>query len=215
MQLTQALAQLELNPEGPILAQLEHYQNMVLTWNKTFNLVSRQDVGRFVPRHLADSLTVLPYLASQGRLVDIGSGAGLPGIPLAIALPDREFTLVERSAKKVRFLKQVVREVGLPNVTPLCVDVAQLSEQNGHRGGYHSLVSRAVMTADALWALAYPLLAEGGCMVLHLRTRGSDAEPAGGEEYTAQRYPNLKSHAIHAQSVPGLQSTHEILVLSR
>ncbi len=224
--------------------QLRLYQEMVIHWNKTFNLVSRQDVGRFVPRHLADSLSILAYLAGE-QTIDVGTGAGLPGIPLAIAAPERHMTLVERSAKKVRFLKQVIRRLALKNVRALNVDVQALAATPSEQGRYDRLVSRAVMPADTLWALAAPLLAPGGAMVLHAATqeaqpssvattqetsvaiadRGAaqpgtassldNAKPVALSASTRESFPGLGRLETHAQVIPGLQSTHQILVLYR
>ncbi|WP_414040555.1 16S rRNA (guanine(527)-N(7))-methyltransferase RsmG [Acidithiobacillus sp. M4-SHS-6] len=91
------------------------YVLLLQRWNATHNLTAVRDPRDMIPRHILDSLAVLPFL-DQGSVVDIGSGAGLPGIPLAICRPAQDFTLVEPAAKRVAFLRSVVAELGLANV---------------------------------------------------------------------------------------------------
>ncbi|MBU2831981.1 MULTISPECIES: 16S rRNA (guanine(527)-N(7))-methyltransferase RsmG [Acidithiobacillus] len=94
---------------------LVRYLALLQRWNATHNLTAVRDPLEMVPRHLLDSLAVLPYLPA-GAVVDIGSGAGLPGIPLAICRPAQPFTLVEPAAKRVAFLRHAVADLGLANV---------------------------------------------------------------------------------------------------
>ncbi len=93
------------------LVQLEH-------WNKAYNLTAVRDPVEMVTRHLLDSLSVAPFIAG-GRLLDAGTGAGLPGIPLAVARPALEVTLLDSSGKRVRFLNHVRRQLGLENIHPV------------------------------------------------------------------------------------------------
>ena len=110
----------ELDPTS--ITRLLNYTRLLERWNGAFNLVSRKDIDRLVARHLLDSLSVLPLLRGP-RVMDLGSGAGLPGIPLAIACPDLSFTLVDRSDRKARFLTQVIGELDLSNVFVYCQNV--------------------------------------------------------------------------------------------
>ncbi len=91
------------------------YLALLARWNRAYNLTAVNDPFEMVARHLLDSLSIRPWLVGQ-RIVDSGTGAGLPGIPLAIACPEREFTLIDSNGKKLRFLRQVRRELGLSNV---------------------------------------------------------------------------------------------------
>ena len=206
----QAAQRLGLDLSQSQIDQLEHYQELVLNWNKTVNLISRQDVGRFVPRHLADSLSILDLLGTGAEVIDVGSGAGLPGIPLAIAAPERKVTLVERSARKVRFLKQVVRRLGLDNAAPLNADAAEMATQASYQERFDVLVSRAVMAPQQLWTQTRMLLRPGGYMLLHVSAAESGAGPAAEQDF-----PELSRLQTHERLIPGLQSTHGILVLHR
>ncbi|MCZ6460073.1 MAG: 16S rRNA (guanine(527)-N(7))-methyltransferase RsmG, partial [Gammaproteobacteria bacterium] len=94
---------------------LADYVALLKQWNKRINLLSRRDTERIWPRHVLDSLSILPFIRGP-RILDLGSGGGLPGIPLAIAAPQHTFTLLDRSDRKTRFLEHVVLRLGLANV---------------------------------------------------------------------------------------------------
>ncbi|QXY83719.1 16S rRNA (guanine(527)-N(7))-methyltransferase RsmG [Salmonella bongori] len=98
--------------------QLVAYVDMLHKWNKAYNLTSVRDPDEMLVRHILDSIVVAPYLQGQ-RFIDVGTGPGLPGIPLAIVLPDAHFTLLDSLGKRVRFLRQVQHELKLENITPV------------------------------------------------------------------------------------------------
>lgn len=112
------LAELRLMLPDTARAQLMDYVTLLAKWNRTYNLTAIDDPLRMVSHHLLDSLVVLPHLplVEGGRLADAGSGAGLPGIPLAVARPGWHVVLAEASEKKSAFLRQAVLELGLRNV---------------------------------------------------------------------------------------------------
>jgi 16S rRNA (guanine527-N7)-methyltransferase len=112
------LAELHLELPGAARAQLIDYVSLLTKWNRTYNLTAIDDPLRIVSHHLLDSLAVVPHLPMNGasNLADAGSGAGLPGIPLAVARPEWRVALAESSDKKTAFLRQAVLELGLRNV---------------------------------------------------------------------------------------------------
>jgi 16S rRNA (guanine527-N7)-methyltransferase len=98
--------------------QLVAYVGLLDKWNKAYNLTSVRDPQQMLVRHILDSIVVAPHLKGS-RFVDVGTGPGLPGIPLAIVMPDAHFTLLDSLGKRVRFLRQVQHELGLTNITPV------------------------------------------------------------------------------------------------
>ncbi|PKH23898.1 16S rRNA (guanine(527)-N(7))-methyltransferase RsmG [Enterobacterales bacterium CwR94] len=98
--------------------QLVDYVSLLDKWNKAYNLTSVRDPQQMLVRHILDSIVVSPYLQGK-RFIDVGTGPGLPGIPLAIVMPDAQFTLLDSLGKRVRFLRQVQHELKLENVTPV------------------------------------------------------------------------------------------------
>jgi 16S rRNA (guanine527-N7)-methyltransferase len=115
---------IELNFEQQ--TKLLSYLALLHKWNKVYNLTSVRDPAQMLSRHILDSLAVLPYL-SAASLLDVGTGAGLPGIPVAIASPQTAVTLLDSNSKKTRFLQQVKAELGLDNVTVVHGRVEQVS----------------------------------------------------------------------------------------
>ncbi len=138
------------------------YLQRLTKWNRSYNLTAVRDPKAVVSRHVLDSLSILPWVDS-GPVLDVGTGAGLPGIPLAIARPAVDFCLLDSSGKKTRFLRQAVSELGLSNIEIIHGRVEQLDR----RQHYALVTSRAFAAlADMLKASA-PLLTESGrCLAM-------------------------------------------------
>jgi 16S rRNA (guanine527-N7)-methyltransferase len=113
--LRQGIAGLGLVLPEAACTQLDLYIKLLTKWNKVYNLTAIRGEQKFVSHHLLDSLAVVPFLPA-GRLVDVGSGAGLPGIPIAVACPQHAVTLLDSNHKRGAFLRQVITELGLANV---------------------------------------------------------------------------------------------------
>ena len=150
------LVQLSQDPAlaGPLLA----YLALLARWNATYNLTAVRDPAQMVPRHLLDSLAMQPFVRDLGTLADLGTGPGLPGIPLAIATPSLRVTLVESNGKKARFLREAVRQLGLANA-----EVAESRIEAFHpQAGFDAITARALATLPQILALGGHLLAPGG-----------------------------------------------------
>lgn len=113
------LSEAGLNLPENVRQKLLDYLALIQKWNKIHNLTAVRDPEEMVTLHLLDSLSVLPYIKS-GRLLDVGSGAGLPGIPLALCLPDLPVTVMDSSHKKASFMRQVKAELNIPNLEVMC-----------------------------------------------------------------------------------------------
>ena len=113
--LEQGLQMMGLELTSKIQQKLISYLKLMQKWNKAYNLTAIRDLDQMVIRHLLDSLGVLPYVDAS-PVLDVGTGAGLPGIPLALALPDKQFFLLDSNSKKTRFLTQVKIELGIENI---------------------------------------------------------------------------------------------------
>lgn len=118
--------------------QIEHYLTLLLRWNKVFNLTAIRAVEDMLPLHILDSLSVMPFVQYQ-HCLDVGSGAGLPGIPLAIVQPDKKVTLLDTNGKKTRFMRQAVIELGLQNVEVVHTRVEKWSPEQP----FDAIISRA------------------------------------------------------------------------
>lgn len=116
--LTTHIKRTDLQVTKDQISQLVGFVQMIDKWNKTYNLTSIRDVESMLLKHIMDSIVVAPHL-SQSHYIDVGTGPGLPGIPLAIMLPETHFTLLDSLGKRVRFMKQVAYELKLDNIQPV------------------------------------------------------------------------------------------------
>ena len=135
-QLQQALSELKLQLSDEQQLQLLYYLQQLLFWNKAYNLTAIKDDQQALIKHIFDSLSIVPFLPA-GDLLDIGTGAGLPAVMVAICQPQRAVTALDSNQKKIRFIKQVASELGLKNLTPVA------SRIEAHAGTYQVITSRA------------------------------------------------------------------------
>jgi 16S rRNA (guanine527-N7)-methyltransferase len=142
-------------------ASLLAYLHLIEKWNRVHNLTAVREPEQMVVLHLLDSLSVLPHLAGARTLLDVGTGAGLPGIPLAVARPDLAVTLVDASHKKATFLRQARADLALANVTVVCERV----EKWHPAASFDVVISRAFSEIADFIAQAGHLVAPGGAML--------------------------------------------------
>lgn len=161
--------------DGPLGQQLASYLEILLETNKSFNLTAITDPAEAWSKHALDSLTLVPELSALpegAAVIDVGSGGGLPAIPLAMALPGLRFTLLEATLKKARFLDQTARKLGLRNVQ-VKNDRAESFGQGAGRERFLAATSRALSRLPILLELTLPLLVTGG---LGIAIKGAQAE---------------------------------------
>jgi 16S rRNA (guanine527-N7)-methyltransferase len=157
-----------LDPSAVNVEALAAYLNLLRQWNRVYNLTGIRDARELVQRHLVESLALRPLLKGE-RIADIGTGAGLPGIPLAIAEPERRFVLIESRAKRVRFLRHVVGALGLTNTSVEHSRVEDLPSA----APFATVLARAVAPPAELIRITRPLTAPGSILLMltaaHLR----------------------------------------------
>lgn len=149
------------------------YLALMLETNRRLNLTSVRDPDEAWVRHIFDSLLLLPHLGGATRIIDIGSGAGLPGIPLAVMLPAAQITLLEATRKKAGFLELAARQMDLKNIEVLCARAETAGHDPVRRGKYDAAVVRAVGSMAELVELGIPFLKENGVL---LALKGVSAE---------------------------------------
>lgn len=200
-QLRAGLTQLGLDAEA-LAPPLLVYLALLLRWNGAYNLTAIRDPAEMVTKHLLDSLAMASYVP-DAPLADLGTGPGLPGIPLAIARPGCTVTLVESNGKKARFLREAVRTLGLANAR-----VAESRAENlDEPGAYAAITARALATLDRIIEVGGHLLAPGGQLL---------AMKAGTVAEEAANLPaGWRLEAVHDLAVPGLAATRQLAVVSR
>lgn len=137
--------------------QLIAYVDMLHKWNKAYNLTSVRDPNEMLVRHILDSIVVAPYLKG-GRFIDVGTGPGLPGIPLSIVRPEAHFTLLDSLGKRIRFLRQVQHELGLTNITPVQSRVEEFPSEPPFDG----VISRAFASLNDMVSWCHHLPGQNG-----------------------------------------------------
>lgn len=193
------LVALRLDPAlaGPLL----RYLGELVIWNKAYNLTAVREPAEMVTRHLLDSLAVLPWVS--GRVLDVGSGPGLPGIPLAIANPGLQVTVLDSNGKKARFLRHAQRQLALANL-----DVAEArAEQFAPPAPFDTVVSRAFGSLAEFCERAGRLCAPGGALVAmkgKLARKELAGLPAG-----------FDIQGTHPLRVPGLDEERHAIIISR
>jgi 16S rRNA (guanine527-N7)-methyltransferase len=168
--LMSGIASLNLNVTDNQVGQLLDFIKLIEKWNKAYNLTAIRDREEMMRLHILDSLAILPYVEGK-RVIDIGTGAGLPGIPLAICLPEVGFTLLDSNAKKTRFVQQVVLELKLKNV-----EVRHSRVENYHpEKTYDAVLTRAFAGLPDIVKLTAHLLVKDG-VLLAMKGQNLDAE---------------------------------------
>lgn len=180
--------------------QLLAYLALLDKWNRVYNLTAVRETGRMVSHHLLDSLAIVPYVQS-GRVLDVGSGGGLPGIPLAIARPELQVTLIDSVAKKTAFLLQAKAELELENVSVVTGRVETLHDATG----FDTITSRAFSDLKEFVTLTRHLLAPGGRW-LAMKGLYPHEEIAALPDWVLLR-------GEHVLTIPQLDATRHLIIL--
>lgn len=201
--LAQGLTSLDLALDGEAQGKLLAYLTLLEKWNKTFALTALRDRDKAVSHHLLDSLAVLPQVDALAgdRLLDVGSGGGQPGIPLAIARPGLNITLADSNSKKVAFLRQVVIELGLPRVA---VQAGRIEAWQPEQG-FSAIISRAFADTGDFVRLTRHLLAPGG---VWLAMKG-----VYPQEELSHLPAGVGVAAVQELQVPGVEGARHLVVL--
>ena len=179
-------------------ARLLNYLALLSKWNKAYNLTAVRSLPEMVSKHLLDSLAILPYLHGD-TLLDIGSGAGLPGIPLAIACQQKHFVLLDSNGKKTRFMQTVRRELGLKNV-----EVVQSRDESYHPSQtFATVMSRAFSNLKQMTVLSGHLLSDEG---IWLAMKGHVPDEELAELSQAWQ--------VHSYKVPELDGERCVIVIN-
>ena len=195
--LLSAATALDLSLTTEQAQRLLAYQQMIQKWNGAYNLVGTSNSAELLQKHLLDSLSVMSDI-QHSPVLDVGSGAGIPGIPLAICKPELAITLLDSNGKKTRFMRQVVIELGLSNVQ---VEQTRI-EQYQPKQAPQTVVCRAFAPTEKALKLLQPVVAQGGVIVLMLGQ-------APKQLPTSPAFSEIISKQVN---VPGLASERNLLL---
>ncbi|MCW8875663.1 MAG: 16S rRNA (guanine(527)-N(7))-methyltransferase RsmG [Kangiellaceae bacterium] len=199
--LTQGVESLKLDLSSQQIEKLAELQSQLLKWNKTFNLTAITDEEEALKLHLLDSLAIVPFWQFS-KTIDVGTGAGFPGLPLAIALPDQKFHLLDSNSKKIRFIRQQIHHLGLTNVTAIHARV-----ENHRPQDYDCIVSRAFASLEDMVNWSKHLLAENGHWM---------AMKGVFEDLEIKQLPDfVQFEERYSLEVPGLDADRCLIKLSK
>lgn len=207
-----ALFQLQLTPEQS--GQFERYARELADWNEKMNLTAITDPAEVQVRHFLDSLSVaqaVPLLPGT-RLIDVGTGAGFPGLPLLIACPGIEVTLLEATGKKLTFLNHLAATLGLAGVTTLHARAEDAGHLPEHRAAYDVAVARAVARLPSLVEYLLPLVKVGGrCIAM----KGDTAYQEAADAQRALKMLGGRVQRIDKIQLPGVVEAHYLVIVEK
>lgn len=201
-----ALDTLPFEVDDAACEKLTQYLQGMLLWNKAYNLTAITAPKEMIIKHLLDSLILAPELIKRypksGRFIDVGTGAGLPGVPLSIVMPNAHFTLLDSATKRTRFITQMKIEIGLPNVTV----VASRVQDYKPSGKFDVVLSRAFASGEDMVKWSEHLLDSEGVMAA---MKGKFSEEEWGD---VSSFPHRE---VISLEVPGLDEERHLIFLSK
>lgn len=201
-QLKELLEQAQINLSESQIEQQLALVGLLDKWNKAYNLTSVRNPKDMLTRHIMDSLAVRQYLQGQ-RFIDVGTGPGLPGLPLAIAEPDKEFVLLDSLGKRIRFIRQVCHELKLTNVTPVQARVEEYQDEKKFDG----VISRAFASLNDMLSWCEHLPSDNG--------RFYALKGLYPQEELDELSANYKTESIEQINVPGIDASRHIVIISK
>jgi len=221
--LEQGLRELALGVPANAQQKLLHYLHLIVKWNKHFNLSGITAIQEMVPLHLLDSLAISPYLEGE-RILDIGSGAGLPGIPLAIANPDKNFVLLDSNGKKTRFLFQVKVALELSNVEVVDARVDEYLS-TADTGEFSLITCRAFSSLSSIVKMIEKPLASGTKLLAMKGVYPHHEIAELQQDNTLNSTPNkasstdlnnyYKVESVIELTVPGVESQRHLVLIGQ
>ena len=225
----QGAAQLGIDLDRTQAGLFSRHAALLLEWNRKINLTAIVDPARMAVKHYLDAVAPLNHIPAHGRLLDIGTGAGFPGIPLKIMRPEQPMTLIDGVRKKISFVKQAIRQLELPNIEAIQIraealaktrdgdDFMRFSTEKRIKSSpslvspYDVIVCRALTDLQAVITLADPLLAPNGCIVAY-QGPGQGTQP---EKTDAGKTCFGYQRQVHAYQLPILGDARKVTILQK
>jgi len=195
-QLECGLKDMSIDLSSESVSKLIDFLRMMVKWNRVYNLSAISEPEQMVSLHLLDSLAVRPFLYGNS-CIDVGTGAGLPGIPLAIARPDMQFALLDSNSKKTRFIQQVSVELGLNNVSPLHSRIEEFQPEQKF---------------DTVTARAFTAMPDLLLKTRHLLTLGGKLLAMKSKETKAIESKKFQFSCVESLAIPELEATRNLVI---
>ena len=207
----------EINEIGITLSQeqiekLIKYMHLILEWNKNINLTAITDEKEIITKHFVDSLTSSKWIKEHSKVIDCGTGAGFPGIPLAILRDDCQFVLIDSLNKRVNFLNEVIQLLKLDNVSTLHIRAEELASNRNYREVFDIAISRAVANMSTLLEYLIPFCKIGGTAIC---MKGANIENELENSKNALRILNSKIEKIDSFYLPFTEYFRNIIIVKK
>ena len=199
---------------APRVRMLEEYMDAVLDLNQHINLTAITDRAEFIRKHYADSLLCagLDEFKSAGTIIDVGTGGGFPGIPLAVVFPEKKFVLIDSLNKRIKIINELCEKIGIKNVTAVHGRAEELARRKEMREAFDLCVSRAVANMSTLSEYCLPFVKVGGCFMAY---KGPDCENELLDASHAVDVLGGDVLRIESPSYDGLDFDHRIIVIKK
>lgn len=196
------------------LAAFDTYYHLLVEWNEKMNLTAITDPQEVAVKHMIDSLSCLDseFFPENCALIDVGTGAGFPGLPLKIMRPDIRLTLLDSLNKRINFLKEVTGQLGLRNVDFLHGRAEEVGKMKQHRERYHIASARAVARLNVLCELCIPLVTPGGCFIAQ---KGAQYQEELAEAARAIQILGAETAKVSPVKLPGLEDGRAVIYLKK
>lgn len=213
-ELQTALEQLNIPYTEETLEKYRLYMEGIIEWNEKVNLTSITDKDEFIKLHFIDSIMSVPTEEFQNakKIIDVGTGGGFPGIPLALAAPDKEFVLMDSLNKRIKIINQLCEDIGITNVTAVHARAEELAKNKAHRQKYDLCVSRAVANLSTLSEYCLPFIKQGGWFLSY---KGPDTDK---ELTDAKKAIKILGGQIDREELASLESSgleHKIIFIKK
>ena len=182
--LTDSLLEIGIEATSEQINKLLDYLHILKKWNRAYNLTSIRDIKAMIEKHIIDCASIIKHLSLNKNVLDIGTGAGLPGLVIAVLRPDTKVTVLDSSNKKICFIRQVISDLEITNVSPLCSRIENLTDVR-----FDYIVSRAFASLGKLYMLSYKL-----CKDKIIAMKGSISEHEI-QEIAHAKYQIIKTHS--------------------
>ena len=206
------LKEINININEKIADKFYKYTNMLLEWNEKINLTAITEISDMILKHYIDSLTINKYIKEQNTIIDIGTGAGFPGIPLKIVNPNNKFILVDSLNKRINFLKEVEKELNLQDIEMIHSRVEDLAKIKEYREKIDLAVSRAVANLSTLLEYMLPFVKENGLCIC---MKGPNITQEVEDSKKAIEILGGKIEKIEKINLPGSEIERNIILIRK
>ena len=214
IKLKEAISDLGLSCSEKQMRQVEEYMSGIVKWNEKVNLTRITDRDEFIIKHFIDSLVCCNYAeyTNAKMIIDVGTGAGFPGIPLAILSPEKDFVLMDSLNKRLKIIDELCEKVGISNVTTVHARAEELARNKQHREKYDLCVSRAVANMAVLAEYCLPFIKVGGFLLAY---KGPEAADEAGTAAHALKILGGEILDIRDAKLSAYEISHKIIVIKK